>query len=448
MRLLERNPRLSALAVGLAVLALGGVRAQAQPQISSTEPGSIVVFPKVIADGTRDTIISLTNTTNMMAYVHCEATNGIGRCANSPDPDNQIYYCNDDVECLNVVSPEGAVLPNVGPCVTECQPEDFDVVLTAHQPTFWRVSTGRVQDPALMAGNACSASGNSQICPGFFLAPAQNQGAGGNVPGQEAFRGEIRCFQVDMSGALVTGNALKGEAFIETLPVGEEDGGGTLSGYNSVNIQGQDTPASETTAVLDGNEYARCPETFTIDHLAPGFDEPILGAGSDVDVEISFAPCTYSTVNATSFNVQYFTYDQMESSISSSGIRSCWANYRGSLLGSMNARTTLYLRSTARASQTGNCTSGNPVGLPCTADSHCGRGGICFNNACITGDATGFVCSSNANCGSGGVCGPPSGILGVAEHFYGEDSPGTSAEVAHMRGERSTIDTMSFTGGF
>lgn len=447
MRLLERNPLLSGLVVGLAVLALGGVRAQAQPEISSTEPGSIVVFPKAIADGTRDTILSLTNTTNMMVYVHCEATNGLGRCANSPDPDNQIYYCNSDEECLNVEDPESNVLANVGPCNVDCQPTDFDVVLTAHQPTFWRLSTGRMQDPNLLAGNECTSVGNSQICPGFFLAPVQNQGAGGNIPGQPDFRGEVRCFQVDSTGALMAGNALKGEAFIETLGEGEGGGGGIISGYNSVNIQGQGSPADETTAVLDGVEYARCPANFTIDHIAPGADDPVLAVPTDV--EFSFVPCTYSTVYPTSFRVQFFTYDQQEVSQSGGDIRTCWANYRGSLTGGMFGRDGTFLRSTAAATHTGNCTAGSSIGFPCTADSNCGRAGVCFNNQCVSGTSEGFICATNANCGTNGVCGPPSGVLAVAEHFYGDGAgPGTSAEVAHKRGERTTNDVMSFTGGF
>jgi len=446
MRLLDQNPRLSGLLVGLAVLALAGVRAQAQPEISSTEPGSIVVYPKVIADGTRDTIISLTNTTNLMAYVHCEATNGLGTCSNSPDPANQVYYCNSDIECVNVLDPEGATLANVGPCEIPCPSSDFELVLTAHQPTFWRVTTGRVQDPALSSGGMCTPIGNSQFCPGFFLAPVNNQGAGANVPGLSGFRGELRCFQVDQTGSLLAGNALKGEAFIEAVG---DDGAGTglLSGYNSVNIQGDASPDGNV-ANLDGVEYARCPSALTFNHLRPGGSDPISGA--DVDVEFSFAPCTFSPTFATVVRVAFDTIDELEVAQSGGDQRACWANYRGSLTGGMNTRTTDYLRSIARASQTGNCTAGSAVGFSCTADSHCGKGGLCFNNSCVSGESTGMVCATDAGCGVGGDCGPPSGVLGVAEHFYTDESPtpGTSADLAHQLGIRTINDVMSFTGGF
>lgn len=223
MRLLERNPRLSGLMVGLAVLALAGVRAQAQLEVSSTQPGSIAVFPKVIADGTRDTIISMTNTTNLMVYVHCQATNGIGVCRNSPDPANQVYYCNEDRDCLDAVDPDGVPVPtgdpvgNVGPCDIEWISNNFDLALTAQQPTFWRMSTGRVQDGTLNSGDRCTTVGGQTTCPGFFLGSG-GAGSGGSILGVGPFRGEVRCFQTEADfSTLRTGNALKGEAFIEGL---------------------------------------------------------------------------------------------------------------------------------------------------------------------------------------------------------------------------------------
>lgn len=445
MRLLERNPRLSGLMVGLAVLALAGVRAQAQLEVSSTRPGSIAVFPKVISDGTRDTIISLTNTSNMMAYVHCEATNGLGTCVGSPDPANQVYYCNDDLDCLNVEDPSGAPIDNVGPCEVFWQPTDFDLALTAQQPTFWRVSTGRVQDPNLASGTSCTPSNNSQICPGFFLG-IDNNGAGANVPGLGEFRGELRCFQVDANGGLLPGNAIKGEAFIEALnPLASAApfGTGRLSGYNSVNFEGGQPPASESVANLDNVEYARCPAGLTFDHLAPGQSDPISTA--DVEVELTFVPCTYNTVNPTSFRTQLFTYDEQESQQSGGDTRACWANYTGSRTGGLLGREGTFLRTTAAATQTGNCISGGPPTAPCTADSDCGRGGTCFDNTCVAGTSVGRVCASDTDC-AGGVCGPPSSIIGVVETFYDPaGSAGSDINVMHQLGQGDTDDVMNFT---
>ena len=60
MRVQKRSPWLNSLGVMLAAMALWGAPASAD--ISSDKPGSVVMWPKVIDDGTRDTIITLTNT--------------------------------------------------------------------------------------------------------------------------------------------------------------------------------------------------------------------------------------------------------------------------------------------------------------------------------------------------------------------------------------------------
>ena len=446
MPLFERNLRLSGLAAGLAMLAMAA-GAQAQLEISTTDPGSIIVFPKAISDGTRDTIISITNTTNMMAYLHCEATNGIGYCRNSAGDPAQTYYCATDEDCLDVTAPDGSTIDNAGPCDLEWQAGDFDLVTTAQQPTFFRLSTGRSQDGSLSSGNSCTPNGASQTCPGFFLAPINNGGAGGSVQAFGPFRGEIRCFQVDMAGDLLPGNAFKGEAFIEAVsPDPAVGGNGLLSAYNSVNVQGGQ-PGVDNIADLDGDEYARCPESLTFDHLAPNSQDPISGA--DVDVELTFIPCSYNTINPTRFAILLDTFDMMEQPGSFSDNYACWANLTGSTTGSLGNRSTDFLRTLARASHSGNCTTGVLSNVPCTADSDCGRGGFCAANVCAGSvDAQGFTCAADADCGLNGTCGPPTSLLGVVETFYdgGGESPGSSADVMHhLTDSTDNVDTMAFT---
>ena len=130
MRVQKRSPWLAGLGMVLAVLALSGARARAD--ISSDKAGSVVVFPKVIADGTRDTLISLTNTSNMQAYAHCEYVLGTGFCAISGNTCSTLFDCTGGVGDL---------------CETNWQIGNFDVILMRQQPTIWRVSTGRVFDP-------------------------------------------------------------------------------------------------------------------------------------------------------------------------------------------------------------------------------------------------------------------------------------------------------------
>jgi hypothetical protein len=60
------------MAAALVGLAVGG----AQAQVTTEKSASILVFPKVIANGTRDTVIQITNTSNSMVHAHCFYVNG------------------------------------------------------------------------------------------------------------------------------------------------------------------------------------------------------------------------------------------------------------------------------------------------------------------------------------------------------------------------------------
>ena len=90
-----RKPWLTSLGVVLAGVTLCAGVVRAELALSTDTPGSIAVFPKVIADDERDTIIMLTNTSNMPLSVHC-------------------WYFDAN---------------------NSCQPTDFFVDLTSRQPT-------------------------------------------------------------------------------------------------------------------------------------------------------------------------------------------------------------------------------------------------------------------------------------------------------------------------
>ena len=65
--------------MGLAALVGLGLAFTARPaaaRVTTEQSASILVFPKVIADGTRDTIIQITNTSNNMRHAHCFYVNG------------------------------------------------------------------------------------------------------------------------------------------------------------------------------------------------------------------------------------------------------------------------------------------------------------------------------------------------------------------------------------
>jgi len=442
MRLLERNPWLWGLGVGLAVFTLTGARAGAQVlDISSTKPGSLVIFPKLIADGTRDSIVAITNTSNLMVFAHCEYTNGAGTCEGAPA--GQRYFCETSADCQNVteVCPNPPctstppILDDVGPCVRNWQTGNFDIALTAQQPTFWRVSTGRTFNPNLGGDPVCVPNGSSQSCPGLFLGINNAFGSVPLPPRTGEFRGELRCVQTEMTGGLNGANALKGEAVIEAL-----DGGG-LSKYNSINVEAGTVTAGDRRVVLDGQQYAACPEGITANHIAANVNDPAAeslltactGDLCPVRTELTYVPCSqnYQLELPVGFTPELARFDEQEQRLSLEPRYECWANqstsdplaniWDGQFANSVFMRTTA-VESAAATRDT------LPVG-----------------GMCVAGDSYGQPCDTDAECG-GAVdsCGPQSALLGVVESFY--ESPlsmtaiGTSAESMIQISEDLTDD--------
>lgn len=426
MRVQKRIPWLMSLGVVLAAMALWGTRAGAD--VTSDRPGSVVIWPKVIADGTRDTIISLTNTSNSQAYAHCEYIQGSGRCSNS----NNFCSLPDGSDC--------PVIPGIdNECIITWQTGDFDVVLTRQQPTIWRVSTGRVENLLMGQGIQCvdffEAGPNGpvlrQSCPGLFLIgnvpPAPNQPDDPTVF-TGGFRGELRCFQVAMDGSLFGGNALKGEATIETL------GSNQISEYNSVNVLSDQGPGLVDGLVeLNGVNYNACPGAVDLSHYAPRrptspvsaagasdlvaaeLGAPCATSGCGVRTEFTLVPCRADFVaeEAASVSAAFQVWDEFESFFSREQDFDCWASLSLDTLGFTNVNGATFQHSRVTSSGT-ICVAGTNVGL---------RG-----------------CGSDAACGLGGVCGPASGILAVLEEFHQNDNSnlatlaglGTAAANAHL----------------
>ena len=117
--------------VGLMAAALVGLLASgAAADVTTEQSASILVFPKVIADGTRDTIIQITNTSNSMVHAHCFYVNAAPVLRDEPPgPGNPPQW----------------------------QEIDFDIRLTKQQPTHWVVSLGRLVD---LSDPRCSVIGH------------------------------------------------------------------------------------------------------------------------------------------------------------------------------------------------------------------------------------------------------------------------------------------------
>jgi hypothetical protein len=389
MRVQKRSPWLKGLGVVLAAMALWGTQAQAD--VSSDKPGSVVIWPKVIADGTRDTLITLTNTRNEQAYAHCEYVQALGICSVTGS------FCS--VPNAAPGSP-GACEPVAGNvCTQQWQSADFDVVLTRQQPTIWRVSTGREDNPFLPADGACDlippanpTEPLGESCPGLFLI--------GLVPPapDQPFRGQLTCIQIDMDGGALGANGLKGEATIETI------GSQQISTYNSINVEAIEPALVEGLIRLNGVEYSACPPAVEVSHYAQGAQDLVAAAidpavcdpvnGCPVETEITVVPCRadYELENAARWATEIIYTNEFEQPLSINTVFECWANFD--------------LRDLSFAPSVDSGSTFQRTRLTPTGSGRCLQGDV---NA---------ACSTDAQCGTGGVCGPVTGILAVVEEFH------------------------------
>jgi hypothetical protein len=91
-------------ALGACMLTAGLARAD----VTTERPGSILIFPKVVNAGTRDTVIQITNTGNNLEQLRC-------------------FYITSDSDSRSPL----------------CRITDFFLTLTKQQPTHWRAGIGR-----------------------------------------------------------------------------------------------------------------------------------------------------------------------------------------------------------------------------------------------------------------------------------------------------------------
>lgn len=300
--------RTAGIAVALGVWCVAGASAE----VGSDRTGSILVFPKVVFDGSRDTVIQISNTSNSMTHAHCFYVNAVGFCERS-----STTACLLDSDC----GPAGR-------CRVSWQEIDFELWLTKQQPTSWVAGFGRFTDPT---DPACRVdfrdrSNDNFDCYGAGLDP-------GRVPPvAEPFAGELKCIEVDASGAPISGNHLKGEASIQTVE-------GETSKYNAIAIQGGDANNGDNVLCLGGEvsaecpsgpEYDACPEALLVNHFAVGADNPLLGPTSQVDTEITLVPCEqdFEHQRPTSVVAQFAITNEFEQTFSASTTVTCWGSFR------------------------------------------------------------------------------------------------------------------------
>jgi hypothetical protein len=262
----------------LALAAAGVARAD----ISTERPGSILIFPKVIADGTRDTIIQITNTRSMLVHARC-------------------FYVDGSTD-INTRQPRW-------------QESDFAIWLTRQQPTHWQVSLGRSINPL------DNAPGSTNFPLGAGLDPGQVP------PVTSGFTGYLLCAEVDSGDVPMANNALKGEATVRNSLTGD------VTKYNALAIQGidPDTDPDQNGLSLDNAEYNGCPAALRYNLIGEGLADPVvedLGeAGSVVRNFVTLIPCESDFENLVpeTVPIELIVFDEFEQRVSRTGISvTCW----------------------------------------------------------------------------------------------------------------------------
>jgi len=305
--------------IALAALVASAISLKpAQARTTTDESASILIFPKVIANGSRDTIIQITNTSNNMRHAHCFYVNGAPTIPGEP-----ISLGGNG---------GGATIPANPPLWTEI---DFDIWLTKQQPTHWTVSTGRLTWPL---DQTCSQVPCDPNTVGTTDADCCDTGIdpGRIPPVPPDFTGELKCIEVDASGFPVPGNALKGAATLVDLPNGTVPGG-DVSKYNAVGLKGFDTNNMDGKLCLGGDlsedcptgaEYEACPRLWILDHPADGAEDPVADGGSNTTT-LTVVPCTqnFETQEPEPVTMQFVITNEFEQSLSASTTFQCWASY-------------------------------------------------------------------------------------------------------------------------
>ncbi len=276
----------------------------ARADVYTERPGSILIFPKVVRDGTRDTTIKLTNTNNLVEHVHCFYVNGApGR--------------------------SGAPL---------CSEVDFDLTLTRQQPTHWTVGSGR----GTIQGEPFGADGTG-FDPGLI------------PPVPTPFTGSLVCYEVDVNGTPISNNRLKGEAVLTS------NIGGDVSQYNAVAVPALTQDNNPSNLDLNNTEYGSCPAALRLEAIPDGSFDPAISAygaaglcvggatpgaicttasdcsggtcppSSSVVTNLTFVPCSLDLRNGTTATttLQFTVWDEFETQLSG-GVPesfSCWTSF-------------------------------------------------------------------------------------------------------------------------
>jgi hypothetical protein len=273
MRILK-GPRVLALVGATAGIVLLAGGTNAQNEFTIERPSSVLIFPKVVNQGDRDTCIQISNSLNTIAHVKCFYTDA------------------------RLIGGEPLWLTT-----------DFHISLTRQQPTTWCASTGRP---------VSGTDDQKGLDPG--LVP----------PVTDGFEGSLVCVQVDATqgGAPTGGNSLVGKAQVgggEYNAIGVP-AVGAVNADDIVDMDGLEY------AACPSGYYLNFPTEGNLGALALG---SMMGQGlgddvANVSTSVTSVPCDmdFRRARPSSLTIGFETWDEMEALSSGSNREiTCWDTF-------------------------------------------------------------------------------------------------------------------------
>jgi hypothetical protein len=256
--------RLAAIPLFVLVAATLGPRAPAQ--VTTDRGASILVFPKVAADSSGDTVLQL---------------------ANLSDNDIEAY-------CAYVDSSSGS-----------WQTLGFSIAVGPQRPLHWTAASGR------MAG-AGENSLDIPAAPAAFrgeLLCVQVDGSGAALSGN------------DLAGQATLIDLASGD--VAAYTAAGLRGSGLNDGDDFLCIGGQ--PSDNC---IVGAEYDPCPGEWILSLPADGTEDAQLGAGSGLSTRLAVAPCSQNLRDATptTIEIQISVFNELAERFTGRASVTCWAD--------------------------------------------------------------------------------------------------------------------------
>jgi len=246
----------------VSLVVLCGVRAAAD--VTTDQPGAILVFPKIVSDASRETIVQISNAGGSAVHARCFYTNGATDAST------------------------GEPLWSV---------TDFQIVLTRLQPALWLAGEGL---PAVPPDRP------RDLYPGPV------------PPVEDGFLGELRCVVVSESENPIARNALTGEATII------DRGSHATWKYRALVVQAAGSNNGDNTLLLDDVEYSTCPRLLLLNHFFDDAPDPVLT--TPIQSSLTVVPCSEDlehTVPGTA-TLQFEVFNEFEQRFSASLAVTCF----------------------------------------------------------------------------------------------------------------------------